>query len=72
MTEPGGLEIDMTFKVYRRKIHCWVETEVYLEGRTYLKAYHSSTHAYPTCKAAVAALTAKYPGKVFSANFAKD
>lgn len=66
----------MTFKIYKRKIRCY-----YLPAENPASAFklkenlwfdHSVTYAYPTCKAAVAALTAKHPGKTFKANFSKD
>jgi hypothetical protein len=59
------------FKVYRRKIH------VYAKGAPktaphLTRFYAWSTNAYKTCKDAVRAAKALYPGQEFTANFAKD
>ena len=59
------------FKVYKRKIY------VYRVGAPETaphptRFYAWSTNAYRTCRDAVAAAKAIYPGKDFVANFAKD
>ncbi len=53
------------FKVYKRKIHVY-------QIRSNGPAYAWSTHAYKTCRDAVAGAKARYPHKEFKASFAKD
>jgi hypothetical protein len=59
------------FKVYKRKIHVYVEgapaTAPHLK-----RSYVWSTNACRTCRDAVKAAKELYPTYTFTANFAKD
>lgn len=56
------------FKVYPRKIHVFRKGNA-IDPRPWV--YVWSTNAYRTCREAVAAAQALYPGETFKANFAK-
>jgi hypothetical protein len=61
------------FKVYTRKINVWVRqnSNVPDSQHTSHLMYMWSSHAYPTCKAAIAAAQALHPSFKFTANFDK-
>jgi hypothetical protein len=62
------------FKVYRRKIHVWLVQNSNVTGSEHRSGlvYLHSTNAYPTCKAAIAAMKATRPQFEYRASFAKD
>lgn len=59
------------FKVYKRKIHVYRESnELDVQGCGWV--YVWSTNAYPTCKAAKEAAEKLHPNVKFKASFAQD
>lgn len=60
------------FKVYKRKIHVYMEASYAAKAKTGHKwGYAWSTNAYRTCRDAVAAAKAKHPAFEFKASFAR-
>lgn len=59
------------FKVYKRKIHVFRETNA-LDGDTQKWRYVWSTNAFKTCKDAKEDAEIQHPTVKFKASFAKD
>ena len=57
-----------TFKVYPRKIYVWHKCTP-KSAPHLVWAFAWNTNAYRTCKDAIAAAQAQYPGETFKASF---